>query len=63
MVYDHENKTTAPMTEENCHTEHWTQDEMKQPSTDKKTNVFNGLISFFKWLIELFKLLRPKLGF
>ena len=61
MVYDTETKTTAPMTTENCHTEHWTEDEMKQP-TDKKTAIFNGLISFFKWLIELFKLLRPKLG-
>ena len=61
MVYDTETKTTAPMTTENCHTEHWTEDEMKQP-TDKKTAIFTGLISFFKWLIELFKLLRPKLG-
>ena len=63
MVYDHETKTTAPMTEDNCHTEHWTQDEMKQPSTDKKTNVFNALISFFKWIVELFRMLKPKLGF
>ena len=36
MVYDHENKTTAVMTEDNCHTEHWTADEMQQPTTDKK---------------------------
>ncbi len=62
LVYNTETKEMAPMTAENCHTEHWTQDEMKQPSTDKKTSIFNGLLSFFKWLIELFKLLRPKLG-
>ena len=61
MVYDHENKTTAPMTAENCHTEHWTADEMQQPSTDKKTTIVNGLRSFFKWLIELFKLVKEKL--
>ncbi len=62
MVYDHEAKTTAKMTTENCNTEHWTQDEMKQPTNDKKTTIFNGLISFFKWLIELYKLLQPKLS-
>ena len=62
MVYDHENKTTAVMTEDNCHTEHWTEDEMKQPTTDKKAAIFTGLISFFKWLVEVFKLIREKIG-
>ena len=62
MVYDQTNKTTAVMTEDNCHTEHWTEDEMKQPSTDKKAAIFAGLISFFKWLIEAFKLIRTKIG-
>lgn len=61
MVYDHDAKTTAKMTTENCNTEHWTQDEMKQP-TSKKDTIYNGLLSFFKWLIELFKLLKTKLG-
>ena len=62
MVYDHTNKTTAVMTEDNCHTEHWTEDEMKQPSTDKKAAIFTGLLSFFKWLVEMFKLIRTKIG-
>ena len=62
MVYDNEAKTTAKMTTENCNTEHWTQDEMKQPTNDKKTTIYNGLLSFFKWMIELFKLLKVKLG-
>ena len=62
MVYDHENKTTAVMTEDNCHTEHWTADEMQQPATDKKAAIFAGLISFFKWLVEMFKLIRTKIG-
>ena len=61
MVYDHEAKTTAKMTTENCNTEHWTQDEMKQP-TSKKDTIYNGLLSFFKWIIELYKLLKTKFG-
>ena len=61
MVYDHDAKTTEPMTTENCHTEHWTEDEMKQP-TSKKDTIYNGLLSFFKWMIELYKLLKTKFG-
>ena len=49
------------MTTENCNTEHWTQDEMKQP-TSKKDTIYNGLLSFFKWIIELYKLLKTKFG-
>ena len=62
LVYNTETKEMAPMTADNCHTEHWTQDEMKQPTTDKKTTIFNGLLSFFKWLVELFQLLKTKFG-
>ena len=39
-----------------------TADEMKQPATDKKAAIFAGLLSFFKWLIEMFKLIRTKIG-
>ena len=62
MVYDHDAKTTAPMTAENCDTEHWTTDEMKQPATDKKTTIYTGLMSFFKWLVALFNFVKAKLA-
>ena len=62
LVYNTETKEMAPMTTENCNTEHWTQDEMKQPTPDKKATIFTGLLSFFKWMIELYKLLKTKLA-
>ena len=62
MVYDTETETTAPMTTENCDTEHWTKDEMKQPTTDKKTTIFNGLLSFFKWIVAFVQFLQTKLA-
>ncbi|MBR3552304.1 MAG: hypothetical protein IKN72_02840 [Clostridia bacterium] len=62
MVYDPETRVMSPMTEENCRTEHWTKDEMQQPVPDKKTTIYTGLMSFFKWLVALFNFVKAKLA-
>lgn len=47
LVYDRDNDTVYPMTEDNCNTESYEID--KKPDT-KGSKLFNALLTLFKWL-------------
>ena len=54
MVYNTENDTLEPMTEENCHTEYWDADpDIYKPATlvDQIKVAFNALARWFKHFI------------
>ena len=59
-VYDFDTQTTSTMTEENCHTEHWTDDDFPDVST-KQGKIRALLTSLFKIVITLLGMLVEKI--
>lgn len=62
MVYDSENDTMSPMTEENCNTEKWVaNEELDNPET-KQGKLVSFLWALINWFRNLFDMIKEKLS-
>ena len=57
MVFNEETNTKEPMVDENSNTSQWEDLENKEEST-----IATKLISFFRWLTSIFKMITSKLS-
>ncbi len=62
MVLDPETDTTEAMTEENCHTEHWTEESMQGKPENKYQKIFRAVIALLRWLYEVLNLIMARTG-
>ncbi|MCM1545391.1 MAG: hypothetical protein NC110_08855 [Ruminococcus sp.] len=60
MVYDNETKTMSPMTEENCNTYFWNQDNTYEKPENPYAKLFTLIKSVIKWIKLLTNLLFKK---
>lgn len=60
IVFDHDTRTSQPMTEENCHNENWKADEKLEKPQTKAERLIAFLRSLFSWFKTLFQTLAEK---
>ena len=61
IVFDYENQTFEPMTEDNCHNENWEANEEIERPQGKGQRLRSLLVSLMKWLTSIFAVLAEKL--
>ena len=62
FVYDDETGAVSPMTEENCHTEYWTEDQAPEPPKNPVTRLSQYFRSLRTWLRLLAEIVKSKLN-
>ena len=62
FVYDWKTDITAPMTPENCHTEHWTADKDEDNPQGIFAKLRVAIASFLRWCKSLYAVIQAKLA-
>ena len=62
IVFDYENQTFEPMTEDNCHNENWEADKDIEKPQSKSQRLRSLILSLIKWLKSIFVALTKSFG-
>ncbi|MGN1419718.1 MAG: hypothetical protein ACI4W6_10345 [Acutalibacteraceae bacterium] len=61
IVFDYENQTFEPMTEENCHNENWKAEKEIEKPQGKNQKIRSLLVSLMRWLKAIFNAITEKI--